>query len=185
VDAERSVDMQALADLWVESRPGSRAHGRGDRSQVAGALSSAITRDGVSAYVASLDGRDAGFVVLSRGPLLPLLEEPSVSIEHLFVRDGDRRQGVGRALLARATSFAEQNGAGQIATSVPASGRDGQRFFARLGFSPFVVRRVASVSALRRRLVPEPCLARDATVLRRRSLRARAVASTLRARSSA
>jgi GNAT superfamily N-acetyltransferase len=176
--------MQALAELWVESRPG-RAHGRGDRDQVAEALADSILRDDVNAFVASIDGHDAGFVVLARGPLLPLLDEPSVSIEHLFVREADRRLGVGRALLARATSFAEHNGAGQIATSVPATGRDGQRFFARLGFSPFVVRRVASVSALRRRLVPEPCLARDATVLRRRSLRARAVASTLRARSSA
>ncbi|GAB3598754.1 hypothetical protein GCM10027446_29740 [Angustibacter peucedani] len=185
VDSEVRSDVESLAELWVDSRPAVRtpASGRGERDLVHD-LAAAITRDDVKAFVAALDGSDVGFVVLSRGPLLPLLDEPSVAIEHLFVRDEARRHGVGRALIARATTFAEQGGASQISTSVPAAGREGQRFFARLGFSPFVVRRVASVSALRRRLVPEPCLARDATVLRRRSLRARSRAVALRARSS-
>ena len=187
VDAEEPADVESLAELWVESRPVGRvsAVGRVDRSALANSLGRAIARDNVKAFVAALDGHDVGFVVLSRGPLLPLLDEPSVAIEHLFVHEEARRQGVGRALIARATTFAEQGGASQISTSVPAAGRDGQRFFARLGFTPFVVRRVASVSAVRRRLVPEPCLARDATVLRRRSLRARSMAGALRARSSA
>lgn len=185
VDADSPADLESLAGLWADSRPVVRtpATGRSEHNLVRG-LSRAITREGVKAFVAALDGADVGFVVLSRGPLLPLLDEPSVSIEHLFVRDGARRHGVGRALIARATTFAEQDGANQISTSVPAAGREGQRFFARLGFSPFVVRRVASVSVLRRRLVPEPCLAHDATVLRRRSLRARSRALALRARSS-
>lgn len=185
VDADSRADVESLAGLWVDSRPAARAPapGRGEHDLVTG-LARAIARDGVKAFVAALDGADVGFVVLSRGPLLPLLDEPSVSIEHLFVRDAARRHGVGRALIARATTFAEQDGVSQIATSVPAAGREGQRFFARLGFSPFVIRRVASVAVLRRRLVPEPCLARDATVLRRRSLRARSRAVALRARSS-
>ena len=182
VDAGSLSDVAALAELWAESRPtprGHNGHGR-DVVSVVDALGQALRRDRVDAFVASVDGVDAGFVVLSRGPLLPLLDEPTVAIEHLFVREQSRRLGVGRALIARATTFAEQGGANQISTSVPATGREGQRFFARLGFSPFVVRRVASVSALRRRLVPEPCLARDATVLRRRSLRARSRALGLR-----
>jgi GNAT superfamily N-acetyltransferase len=182
VDADMPTDVSALADLWAESRPAPRGHG-GGRGDVADGLAQALRRDRVDAFLAAVDGVDVGFVVLSRGPLLPLLDEPTVAIEHLFVREQARRQGVGRALIARATTFAEQGGAGQISTSVPAAGRDGQRFFARLGFSPFVVRRVASVAALRRRLVPEPCLARDATVLRRRSLRARSRAISLRASS--
>ncbi len=179
VDAESLADVAALAELWAQSRPAPRGHSR-DVVDVVDALSQALRRDRVDAFLAAVDGSDVGFVVLSRGPLLPLLDEPTVAIEHLFVREECRRQGVGRALIARATTFAEQGGAGQISTSVPATGREGQRFFARLGFSPFVVRRVASVAALRRRLVPEPCLARDATVLRRRSLRARSRAISLR-----
>lgn len=186
VHADVREDLESLADLWVQARPAHRVPlpGQAERHRVSDGLADAIRRDGVDAFLASADGADVGFAVLSRGPLLPLLEDHSVAIEHLYVRPEVRRHGVGRALIARATTFAEQHGAGQISTSVPASGRDGQRFFARLGFSPFVVRRVASVAALRRRLVPERCPALDATVMRRRSLRARSRAIALRARSS-
>lgn len=176
-------DVESLAALWVESWPPSRnrAVGRGESHDVAAELAQALTRDHVEAFVASLEGQDVGFVVLSRGPLLPLLDEPTVAIEHLFVSSRARKQGIGRALIARAATFAEQGGATQISTSAPAHGRECQRFFALLGFSPFVVRRVASVTALRRRLVSQPRLAQDLTVRRRRSLRARAQADELRA----
>ena len=186
VDVEVPADVKSLAQLWSQSRPAGRSGGagRGERVDLAENLVRAIRRDGVKAYLASLEGQDVGFVVLSRGPLLPLLDEPSVAIEHLFVSDAARYQGVGRALIARATTFAEQGGASQISTNVPASGREEQRFFARLGFSPFVVRRVASVGALRRRLMPEPFLAREATVLRRRTLRAHHHTLALRERST-
>ena len=125
IDAEEPADVESLAGLWVESRPVGRvpAAGRVDRSAISpSTLGRAIARDGVKAFVAALDGHDVGFVVLSRGPLLPLLDEPSVAIEHLFVQEDARRQGVGRALIARATTFAEQGGASQISTSVPAAG---------------------------------------------------------------
>lgn len=183
VDPDDTDDLTALAHLWVLSRPVHRHHGPGlGEGDVVDSLHAALTRGGVEAFVARADGEDIGFLVLSRGPLLPLMDEPSVAIEHLFVRDDVRRRGAGRALIARATSSAEQLGAGQISTNVPAQGRDGQRFFARLGFSPFVVRRVASVSALRRRLTPDdrPCV--DQIVLRRRSLRARNRQVALRTR---
>lgn len=183
LDPRVGSDMDSLGRLWVRARPAPRGAGRTEQA-VTGALTEAFARDDVEAFVASLDGEDAGFIVLSRRPLLPLLDEPTVAIEHLYVTQGARRHGLARALIARATTYAEHNGAGQITTSVPASGRDGQRFFARLGFSPFAVRRVVAVAALRRRLVPEPCPAIDATVLRRRSLRARSRALAVRARST-
>jgi GNAT superfamily N-acetyltransferase len=172
-------DLASLAGLWIRSREQHRLSARSDVPQQ---LQSALSRDGVTALVARLEGQDVGFLVLSCGPLLPLLDEPTVAIDHLFVLPDARRHGVGKAMIARATSLADQHGAGQISTSVPASGRDGQRFFARLGFSPFVIRRVASVAVLRRRLVAAPCPALDATVLRRRSLRARSRALAVRAR---
>ncbi len=179
VDVVGSTDLASLAVLWVSSRAQHRLSARSDVQQQ---LRRALSRDGVTALLARIEGRDVGFLVLSCGPLLPMLEDPAVAIEHLYVLPDVRRQGVGKALIARATSLAELLGAGQISTSVPAAGRDGQRFFARLGFSPFVVRRVASVSVLRRRLVQTPCPALDATVLRRRSLRARSRALAVRAR---
>ena len=186
VDLEVPADVKSLAQLWSQSRPAGRSGGagRGERADLAENLVRAIRRDGVKAYLASLEGQDVGFVVLSRGPLLPLLDEPSVAIEHLFVSDAARYQGVGRALIARATTFAEQGGASQISTNVPASGREEQRFFARLGFSPFVVRRVASVPALRRRLAAGEHEAIDITLAARRALRARSRALAMRTRST-
>lgn len=174
-------DLESLAALWLTSRPHARHLEEGN---LAHNLRTALAREGVAAFLARAEGRDVGFLVLSRGPLLPLLDEPAISIEHLFVVDEARRRGVGKALLARATLVADQVGAGQICTSVPASGRDEQRFFARLGFSPFVIRRVASVQVLRRRLAPEDRASVDPTVVRRRSLRARSRAMALRTRST-
>lgn len=182
-------DVEALARLWRDCRPPAR--GASAQDDVGAQLRVALARDDVHALIAScelacegegelIERQDVGFLVLSTGPLLPLMGEPAVSIEHLFVVPAARRLGAAHALISRATSYAEQLGAGQIATSVPALGREGQRFFARMGFSPFVVRRVTSVSALRRRLAPQADPRVEATVVRRRSLRARSRAIALR-----
>jgi hypothetical protein len=49
--------------------------------------------------------------------------------------------------------------------NVPPAARDVNRFYARIGFAPMVVRRSAPVAQLRRRLGVEPRLdPRDATV---------------------
>lgn len=180
-------DVVALAELWRESREPARGVSQ-PADDVCAGLRTALSREDVHAFVASCDllddtsnGRqDVGFLVLSTGPLLALTGEPAVSIEHVYVVPGARRMGAARALISRATSFAEQLGAAQISTSVPAHDREEQRFFARLGFAPFVVRRVTSVAALRRRLAPQADPRVEATVVRRRSLRARSRALALR-----
>jgi GNAT superfamily N-acetyltransferase len=187
VDADASADeLESLASLWVAARSALlSADVVADPPSVCATLRDALVRECVEIFLARVDQQDVGFVVISRGPLLPLLDDVSVSIDHLYVGEEARRLGVGHALLARVTARAEQLGASQIATSVPAPGRDVQRFFARLGFGPFVVRRVTSVSTLRRRLSWEDHPRLDATVLRRRSLRARSRAVAVRARTSA
>lgn len=179
-------DLVSLAQLWRDCRGPARGPGA-LTDDVSVVLRAALVRDDVDAFVASCDlvsdesgRRDVGFLILSTGPLLPLMGEPAVSIEHLYVVPQARRLGAARALIARATTYAEQLGAGQISTSVPVMGRDGQRFFARLGFAPFVVRRVTTVSALRRKLAPQSDPRVEATVGRRRSLRARSRALALR-----
>lgn len=180
-------DVVALAELWRESRQSARGASQ-PADDVCAGLRTALSREDVHAFVASCElpddvlheRQDVGFLVLSTGPLLALTGEPAVSIEHLYVVPPARRMGAARALISRATSCAEQLGAAQISTSVPAQGREGQRFFARLGFAPFVVRRVTSVAALRRRLAPQTDPRVEATVVRRRSLRARSRALALR-----
>ena len=65
---------------------------------------------------------------------------------------GYQRRGAGKALVAAVTAFAEERGLDQIVVSVHPGSREANRFFARLGFAPLAVRRVAPVAVVRRRL---------------------------------
>lgn len=139
----------------------------------------ALARDDVCVYLAVNEGQPVGYVVLTRGPLSFMTVAPCVSIDQIFVLPAFRRCGAARALLNAAATYADRLGADQIASSVPSQAREANRFFARLGFSSDVVRRVTSTSALRRKLATgdEPLPALDRLLQRRRSLRARATRS--------
>ena len=162
--------------LWTAARV--EAGSTPDAAQRAaseGRIADALSRDDVTAYLALTGGTVAGFMVLTTSPLSGLIEAPSVSVDQLYVVPESRRSGVAHALLSRAAGFAEALGCEQVATSVPAQAREANRFFARLGFSSHVVRRVTPTSALRRRLAGvEPRAGLDQVLSRRRSLRARA-----------
>ena len=133
----------------------------------------------MQAFLAVLDEQLVGYVVLTRRPLSFLSDSTCVSIEQIFVTQAARRSGAARALVSAAATYADRIGAEQVASSVPSHGREANRFFARLGFSSFVVRRVTTTSALHRRLVTgeEPHPALDQLLQRRRSLRAQATRS--------
>lgn len=132
-----------------------------------------VARDPDSrALVAVVDGEVAGMTLLTDSPYAPLFEQRAVHAHYLHVRDGFRRRGVGKALLAAAVAFADEVGAEHVMTSVLPQMRETQRFYARLGFSPVVVRRSAPVSVLRRRLAPSGAASVTGNMLaRRRSLR--------------
>jgi GNAT superfamily N-acetyltransferase len=140
----------------------------------------ALARDDVRALLAVVDDRPVGYVVLSQRPMSFLIDSPCVSIEQIFVAQEARRSGAARALVIAAAQYADQLGAEQIASTVPAQGREANRFFARLGFSSYVVRRVTTTSALRRRLAAgeESHPAVDLVLQRRRWLRAQANRAT-------
>lgn len=111
------------------------------------------------------DGEPVGFAsysVVERGLLSPAA---AVVVDVVHVCDGHRKSGVGTALLREAAGFADEVGAADVIVNVPPSHRDVNRFFARYGFSPLVVRRSAPIGQLRRRLGVEPRVdARDATI---------------------
>ena len=107
----------------------------------------ALARDDVRALLAVVDDRPVGYVVLSQRPMSFLIDSPCVSIEQIFVAQEARRSGAARALVKAAAQYADLLGAEQIASTVPAQGREANRFFARLGFSSYVVRRVSPASA--------------------------------------
>ena len=168
-----TAHLEASGDLAARVSPETRAT---SEARVAVALA----RDDVRALVAIVDEQPVGYIVLSRRPMSFLIDSPCVSIEQIFVTQEARRSGAARALVNAAAQYADHLGAEQIASTVPARAREANRFFARLGFSSYVVRRVTTTSALRRRLAAgeESHPALDLVLQRRRSLRAQATRST-------
>ena len=143
-------DVPALVEMWADllrrgrpraSRPPGRRGRCIDRLAAIAATSALV--------VAEVDGEVAGRRAPARRPRHARSTRARCHAHYLHVLDGFRRRGVGKALLEAAVTFAEEVGAEHIITSVLPQLRDTNRFLARLGFGP-VVLRVASVSVLRR-----------------------------------
>ena len=173
----------AFAELWIRARVEAGASEEWAlRSSTRERVSAAMERPDVRLYLAGAGKRFVGYAVLTRSPLSGLSEAPSIWIDQVYVVPSARRQGVAKALLATATRYADEVGVDQIASCVPAEQRESNRFYAKLGFSQYVVRRVTSTAGLRRKLVGEQAAATVRTVQRRRTLRARATQSARFAR---
>jgi GNAT superfamily N-acetyltransferase len=114
--------------------------------------------------VAVVDSEVVGFAsysVVDRGLLAT---SPVVVVDLVHVAGSQRKKGVGTTLMRSAVSFADEVGATDVVVNVPPTARDVNRFYARIGFSPMVIRRSAPVGQLRRRLGVEPRLdPRDVT----------------------
>lgn len=114
------------------------------------------------------DGELAGLMVLTIDAISAALDLPAAFVHYLVVAPERRHRGVGRALLAEATVFADEICAEHIIVGVTTTARDVNRYYARLGFAPMALRRIASVPALRRSLgVSEPVGERRADARRR------------------
>ncbi len=115
----------------------------------------------------------AGMVLCTIGSSSSVNPAPAVILSHLTVGAHARRAGVGRVLVAAATLWASEIDIDLVKVSVYASSRDANRFFARLGFAPISLNRVAPVAGLRRILGAElPAAEADTSdVARRRRLR--------------
>lgn len=150
-------DVDALVGLAGEMRDFGPVRGRvaarrgPDRAR---AQCQKLLSDADHRIVVAVDEADAviGAAVLGAESAGGLLDPPSVYVSHLLVRPEHRRRGAGRALVAAAAAYAEEVGVDSVVVGVAPTGRDANRFFARLGFAPLVMRRVAPVAALRRAL---------------------------------
>jgi GNAT superfamily N-acetyltransferase len=148
-------------------------------------IAAVLARDDIRAYLATMDEQPVGYIVLTCRPPCLLTDSPVVAIEQIFVTPAARRSGAARALLRAAATYADRLGAEQIASSVPSNHREANRFFTRLGFSSYLVRRVITTTALHRKLAnsEEVRPELDQLLQRRRSLRARATRLATRVRS--
>jgi ribosomal protein S18 acetylase RimI-like enzyme len=99
------------------------------------------------------DGQALGMALFTVGPGNALLDGAALHVSHAVVADRHKRRGAGKALIAAAAAFADEHGLEQVVVSVNPGSRDANRFFARLGFAPVAVRRVAPTGVIRRRLV--------------------------------
>jgi GNAT superfamily N-acetyltransferase len=170
---------RSFTELWMSSRVEAGVGPEvAARAASEGRISAALQRDDVRAYLATADDRAIGFAVATTSPFSALTEAPCVTIDQLYVVPESRRHGVARQLMSAVTLYADSRGCDQIGCHVPAQQREANRFFARLGFGSQVVRRITTVSALRRRLGNDDQRphALEALLHRRRSMRARTAA---------
>ena len=93
-----------------------------------------------------------GMALFTVAPANALLDAPALHVSHAVVSDRHKRRGAGQALVAAAAAFAEERGLEQVVVSVHPGSREANRFFARLGFAPLAVRRVAPTAVVRRHL---------------------------------
>ena len=115
--------------------------------------------------------RIVGMVLCSVSGSGTFLDAPVVQMNHFFVLPSARRRGAGRALIAAATAWAEQRGLEGLGVAVYPDSREANRYFARLGFSPVYVHRVAPLAGLKRVLgaaVPAAAREESAHGVRRR-----------------
>lgn len=174
-------DVEALSPLWAEfCELGATGTGAGALPVPSGLDIGARVRERILESAATVEsggrptyrlavalvGSDivgfASLSVLDRGLLATA---PVVVVDLVHVTGDQRKKGVGTQLLRCAVAFADEVGAADVVVNVPPAARDVNRFYARIGFAPMVVRRSAPVAHLRRRLGVEPRLdPRDATV---------------------
>jgi len=126
----------------------------------------------------SEDDAPLAMALFSVAPANALLDTPALHVTHAVVADRHKRRGAGKALVAAAAAFADERGLEQVVVSVHPGSRDANRFFARLGFAPLAVRRVAPTAVVRRRLHAGDTRGAEHVVRRRPRRLARTVTAT-------
>jgi GNAT superfamily N-acetyltransferase len=168
------TDVDVLVTLWKEL---GQIGGRAERAvnpvaiqDIGLRLAEAVTNDDCTVVLACADGEPAGMAIFRAVRPDPLSASQVLQMNHFVVAPGKRRRGVGRALLAAGADVADGLLVEHMGVGVYPSLRDASRFYARLGFAPVLVQRIAPVAVLRRRLGPnEGNLLRVEDLVRRRS----------------
>ena len=151
-------DLAVIADLWDELRelgPLGPFGPPASEETISQRLTELAHTSEHRIVLAEVNDEIVGLGVLSRLPITPISEVGSVQISYMHVRNDRRRRGVGRAIVDAALNFATEVSADYVTVGVFPGARDTNRFFARLGFSPLVVRRAITTAALSRKLATD------------------------------
>jgi GNAT superfamily N-acetyltransferase len=172
-------DLPVLLALWDELR---LAGGRAERAvnpiavvDVGSRLLELLANPNCRVVLACSDDVPAGMAIMRIARPDPLSENELVYLPHLIVSRTTRHQGVGHALIAAAVEYAAARHVDHVAVGVYPSLRETNRFYARLGFAPAAVHRIAPVAVLRRRLGSDRTAPMLADALRRRARQVRPV----------
>lgn len=172
-------DADALVRLWQQMSAGigqTRLLAAPTASTARAALLRMATEPSARLVVGELDGEVCGLAYLRRTPISPLHDEDAVTVEYLHVSDEARRHGVGKALIAEATAWAEDKDSQHVAVLASAGARETNRFLARLGLGQVGVVRFASTHTVRRRLAADQSPNLMAVLTARRTALARRAA---------
>ncbi|MEP7055386.1 MAG: GNAT family N-acetyltransferase [Actinomycetota bacterium] len=171
-------DIPVLLDMWTDLRHhavrrNTRASSDQLLAEVAHRFVEAIVDPSCRLVVAVAGDVVLGMALFTVVSSSTLLDVPTVHASHIYVVDGHRGRGVGKSLIAAAAVFAGERGVDQVMVSVAPGLREANRFYARLGFAPTVVRRVAPLSVLRRQLAADEPTGPGVPGVLRRELRLR------------
>jgi ribosomal protein S18 acetylase RimI-like enzyme len=138
-------DLSDIVDIWGEL---ARHHAGLDRAfapsrrwreEYRQFIGSLIGRDDALVVVAAADGRLIGFAV-GRISLLPgFFEHRRRGYVHdVVARDGYRRRGVGRRLVAALLAWMSDAGVSMVELTVAVNNPEAIAFWTRLGFAPYM-----------------------------------------------
>ena len=102
--------------------------------------------------VAESGGEILGFAMATHMRPRVLADVAYLQLEGLYVRQGMRRGGAGRAMMHQLALRAARDGAERVVTMPLTGARSEQRFLSGLGFLPAGSRRIADTASLLRRL---------------------------------
>jgi ribosomal protein S18 acetylase RimI-like enzyme len=179
-------DLPVLLTLWQELR---QVGARAERAvnpvatpDIAARLADAVTRPDCRLVIAFADDQPAGMAMFHAVRPDPLSDSTVLQMMHVVVANAHRRRGVGHALVAAAAEVADELRIEYVSVGVYPSLREASRFYARLGFAQVMVRRVAPVAVLRRRLAGDVTTMRVDDLVRRRNRMRRPVPAQRMAR---
>ena len=93
-----------------------------------------LARDDIVLVLASDNGRDVGFALLTLRPT-PYYDGPLAQLEELYVVPALRGRGIGSRMLSLAIETVRAKGAGEMHINVDEIDEDTRRFYERHGFT--------------------------------------------------